>query len=516
MDLIELTPAAKLILVSFLFAIGIFNFLREREKWGLAFLFLGALCLRLLMISFDPYLHDWDERFHALVAKHIMENPFVPMLRQHPVIAYDYTAWCCNHIWVHKQPLFMWQMAASMKLFGINEFAMRLPSALLGAIAPLMIYRIGVLWLADKKVAYLGALFFALSYYQLELTSGYFSLGHNDLVYGFYVLASIWAYVEYRTRPGKPWVWQLLLGLFVGCAVLNKWLTGLLVFAGWGSMLLVNAEERTHWANWLHMGLALLVAVVVFLPWQIYTANAFPVETAWEQQFNIMHITQPLDGHTGNAWFHVRFMTIHYGIWLLPFMAIGAAVLLAKGWLKRPFTLEMLVMFVLVYVFFSQVATKMPAFTFVVAPIGFLLVAFGINQVSKGLGHMVPSRSGLVLAIVAIPIVLLGFRPWDIVAYRSDDNQERNNKIHNTEIYKEVGDELTSDYLVFNCKSFEDVEMMFYTDLNAHHWWPSEQVLDSLLDAGHKIAIFKSHGNQGLPANVANHPRLLIINQQLH
>lgn len=516
MDLIELTPAAKLILVTFLFAIGIFNFVKGHEKWSLAFLVLGSMCLRLLMISFDPYLHDWDERFHALVAKHMMANPFVPMLRQHPVIAYDYTAWCCNHIWVHKQPLFMWQMAASMKLFGVNEFAMRLPSALLGAIAPLMIYRIGVLWLADKKVAYLGALFFALSYYQLELTSGYFSLDHNDLVYGFYVLASIWAYVEYRTRLSKPWVWLLLLGLFVGCAVLNKWLTGLLVYAGWGSMLLVNAEERTHWANWLHMGLALLVAVLVFLPWQIYTASAFPIETAWEQQFNIMHITQPLDGHTGNAWFHVRFMTIHYGIWLLPFMVIGATVLLAKGWLKRPFTLEMLVMFLLVYVFFSQVATKMLAFTFVVAPIGFLLVAFGIKQVAQGLGRMVPSRSGLVLAVVSIPLVVMGFRPWDIVAYRNDDNQERNNKIHNTQIYKEVGDELTSDYLVFNCKSFEDTEMMFYTNLNAYHWWPSEQVLDSLLDAGHKIAIFNSHGSQGLPANIANHPRLLIMDQQLH
>jgi 4-amino-4-deoxy-L-arabinose transferase len=515
LDLIELTPALKLLLVGILFAIGIFNFLREREKWGLAFLFLGALCLRLVMISFDPFLHDWDERFHALVAKHMMDNPWVPMLREHPVLVYDYKAWCCNHIWVHKQPLFMWQMALSMKVFGVNEIAMRLPSALLGAIAPLFVFRIGQLWLHNKKVAYLGALFFALSFYQLELTSGNFSLDHNDLVYAFYVLASFWAYTEYRNQLDKPIKWLLLIGLFVGCAVLNKWLTGLLVFAGWGSMLLFTPYERVRLSNWLHMCLALLVAVVVFLPWQIYTANAFPLETAWEQHFNYLHIIEPLDGHAGGSFFHLIYMYKHYGVALLPFLALGLVLLIAKGWLKRPYTIEMLSMFVFIYVFFSQVQTKMPAFTFVVAPIGFLIVAYALVQIGYRLKQTGTRYGQAFFGLLVVFVLVMGFRPWSIEQYRSEKKVGRNQKINNTQIYKEVGAELPPDYLVFNCKSFEDVEMMFYTDLNAYHWWPIETVLDSLLDAGHKIAIFKSHGGQVLPPSVANNPRILIIDKQL-
>ncbi|MBP7399885.1 MAG: hypothetical protein KA954_09890, partial [Chitinophagales bacterium] len=81
-------------------------------------LFFGALGIRILFNSFFPYLHDWDERFHALVAKNMMTHPFTPMLRANPVLPYDETSWTDGHIWLHKQPLFLWQMALSMKIFG--------------------------------------------------------------------------------------------------------------------------------------------------------------------------------------------------------------------------------------------------------------------------------------------------------------------------------------------------------------------------------------------------------------
>lgn len=117
-------------------------FVLKKKKTALLLLIISAFLLRLLMVSLDPYLQDWDERFHALVAKNMMDYPFKPMLRVYPIMPYDYKAWCCNHIWVHKQPLFLWQMALSMKIFGVNEIAMRLPSAVLGTITVLFIYQI--------------------------------------------------------------------------------------------------------------------------------------------------------------------------------------------------------------------------------------------------------------------------------------------------------------------------------------------------------------------------------------
>ena len=47
---------------------------------------LAGLLLRIFIIS-DPVVHDWDERFHALVAKNMIENPLKPTLYKSPVFA---------------------------------------------------------------------------------------------------------------------------------------------------------------------------------------------------------------------------------------------------------------------------------------------------------------------------------------------------------------------------------------------------------------------------------------------
>ena len=57
-----------------------FHFIKGKQKAAIILLLSSAFLLRLLMISVDPFLHEWDERIHALVAKHMMNNPFKPML----------------------------------------------------------------------------------------------------------------------------------------------------------------------------------------------------------------------------------------------------------------------------------------------------------------------------------------------------------------------------------------------------------------------------------------------------
>src|SRR5690606_13679809 len=126
-----------------------FYFWQKDEKSAILLLLLSALMVRLVMISLDPFIHEWDERYHALVAKNMMTNPFKPMLITDPIFPYDVNDWSGNHIWVHKQPLFLWQMALSMKIFGVSPFAVRLPSAILGTVAVFFIYDIVRKWISD-------------------------------------------------------------------------------------------------------------------------------------------------------------------------------------------------------------------------------------------------------------------------------------------------------------------------------------------------------------------------------
>ena len=147
-----------------------------------------GLIIRLYYANLDPYLHEWDERFHALVARNMVDNPFTPLLYKKPLVPYDLNAWCCNSVWLHKQPLFMWQMALSMKLFGANEFAMRLPSAFLGALTVLLVYRITILLTNHKNTAIIAGLLMCFSPYQLEMISGQIGMDHDDIAFCFYIL----------------------------------------------------------------------------------------------------------------------------------------------------------------------------------------------------------------------------------------------------------------------------------------------------------------------------------------
>lgn len=81
----------------------------------------------------DPFLYEWDEKYHALVAKNMLQHSLKPMLYVHQYFATDPYNWTYNNIWLHKQPLFLWQMALSMMFFGVSEQAMRLPSVLIGS-----------------------------------------------------------------------------------------------------------------------------------------------------------------------------------------------------------------------------------------------------------------------------------------------------------------------------------------------------------------------------------------------
>ncbi|RZK44966.1 MAG: hypothetical protein EOO59_21460, partial [Hymenobacter sp.] len=326
----------------------------------MALLMSAALLLRLLMAGLDPFLHDWDERYHALVARNLMAHPGQPMLRADPVLPYDYQNWSINHIWLHKQPLFLWQMALSMKVFGVNVLALRLPSALLSALVLWPVYRLGCLVLSDQLVGYLGAVLAAFAYYQLEQVSGAIGMDHNDVAFLVYVTASIWAYHEYRAsaRPGR---WLALVGGLAGAAVLCKWLPGLLVYAGWGCDLLLRSRQGPRlWPELRQLLAALAITVVLVLPWQLYTAWRFPAESAYELAYNARHFTYPVEGHGGPWYYHFLMLPKHYGL-VLGLVIVGMGLALRPA--RRRAALPLLAMVGLIFIFFTLAATKMYSYT---------------------------------------------------------------------------------------------------------------------------------------------------------
>jgi 4-amino-4-deoxy-L-arabinose transferase len=451
----------------------------------------------------------------------MMQYPLKPMLFLRPVFQYDYTDWSSNHIWVHKQPLFLWLMSLSMKLFGVNEIAMRLPSALLGAVMIVMIYQIAEFWTKQKTVAFLASFIYTFSYFQLELTSGRFSLDHNDLIFTCFVTMSFWAFTQYL-KHNFDLKWALSIGFFVGCAILNKWLTGFLIFGGWGIYVLFAKNEIPFLKKSVHLLLSAMVACIVFAPWQIYILNAFPKESAWEFEFNRKHIFEVLQGHEGSMFYYFGQLDIVYGGFLIPFLIFGIYAALRKKEIDKTLSIAILAMIFVIYAFFSVlVKTKMPAFVFPVSGPIFILIALGLHHSfqwikSVFIKEKISERALLNCKICALMFIgFLCLKPFMIAKNRNIENENRNNEIHNTKIYKHLETDVENNYTIMNLKNGGNIEMMFYKNVSAYDLFPKAEILDSLQQKGIKFAAFKSHSSQILPQYIIEDPDILILDEDL-
>lgn len=467
---------------------------KGKEKSAILLLFCSALLLRLYIVHLDSFLHDWDERFHALVARNMMDHPFKPMLYSRTILPYDFIAWTENHIWLHKQPLFLWQMALSMKLFGVSEFAMRYPSALMGAIMVIFVYRISWLLSKDRLLAYGAALLMCFSNYQLELMSGFIGMDQNDVAFGFYVCASIWAYIE--SLYDKRWFWVILIGLFAGCAVLNKWLTGLLVFGAWGLVSIVSIRKPETKKEILRMLISLVVCLLVFVPWQIYILNYFPLESKNEFAYNSKHVFEAVENHAGSYLFYYEKLPQYFGLYTWQLVVIGLLlyiIIKAEDWRIK---LSLCFCFVIVFLFFSFVVkTKMQSYFFVVAPIGYIFMAYALVK-SIGLLKLPAYWPKLISGTALLISAWFLFNYEGIKTFFHDPNDpDRLIKIKNTNIYKTLYKTIKpGTTCIINLSQFSEVELMFYNkDLVAYHGNLNKESIDRLLKENLPIGVFKNH-----------------------
>lgn len=495
-----------------LFIIAIFPFLlsvylkaKSNEKYALWLLALGAFILRLYVAHLDPFLNDWDERYHALVARNLMDNPLKPYLKQ-PLLPHDYTDWGGNYIWVHKQPLFMWQMALSMKLFGVSEFAIRYPDVLMGTIMVFVIYQITVLLTENKNTAYAAALFMALSNYQLDLISGHKGMDHDDVAFGFYVLLSFWAYARYIQKPSIGFA--ALIGIFAGCAILNKWLTGLLVFGSWGVNILIHIHKKETRTELGHLLLALICCTIIFLPWQLYILHTYPVEARYEYAYNERHISEALEGHHGNASYYLRNFDLYFGFGF-PLVFLGLIAIFLNKSYNRKLTTAITIAFIAVFIFFTFIVhTKVDSYFFVVVPLGFILMAVSISWLSSKTKKEYIIQ--FILTSITAFFVLNCFQIFEAHS-RADEGSEAH--AFNTYIYKGLKKVIPAGTtVVINVKGGEDLACDFYNKgITSYGWCISESQLDTLLKRNQKIAYFQERYGYGVPDYIKNNPVLYQI-----
>jgi 4-amino-4-deoxy-L-arabinose transferase len=454
-----------------------------------------AFALRCYLASLDPYLHKWDERFHALVARNMMDNPFVPMLRRGQILPYDYRQWVMNTVWLHKQPLFLWQIALSLKLFGVSVFALRLPSIVMGTLMVPVLYDICRQMRCSHFTAITAAAMHCCCFYHLEMVSGNVGMDHNDVAFAFYILTSVWAYARYVRH--HSWKWIVLIGLFAGCAILCKWLVGLLVYAGWAVALLSSIREKGFCKKTLHLSGSILITVAVVLPWQIYTLIRFPAEARYELAYSSRHLGEAMEGHRGDWMYYFRFFPQYFGdtiYWLVP---LGIMLLLCSRWLERGISTAVSAMFMLALVFFSFIAqTKILAYLMPVIPLGYIAIAFTADQILGFLSRQPKLRIALSI-ILFLLFANLSLQWGEIQSSHNPDDPERRAAIANTAVFRNLTSHLKpGTSVILNLTDWEDIDVMFFNNNLIAHWGcPSPSDFAIYARRNMLIAVFPDHSS---------------------
>ena len=193
----------------------------KRHRYSIGFALLGAL----MFIPFLGYVHlfDWDEVNFAEIAREML------VTGEFSRVYVDF-----QPFW-QKPPLFFWLQAAAMKIFGVNEFAARLPNAICGMITLPVLYQIGkrlhshqfgVIW----TVVYFGAILPSF-YFQSAIIDPVFNLFIFLGMY-FFILGN-WKYFNWKSilLNRKSSLYYLIGGLFTAAAILTKGPVAFLILA---------------------------------------------------------------------------------------------------------------------------------------------------------------------------------------------------------------------------------------------------------------------------------------------
>ncbi len=217
---------------------------------------LVALCVFVPFLG-GVHLFDWDEINFAEAAREML-------------VTGKYLSVTINYVpFMQKPPLFFWLQALAMSIFGVGEFAARLPNAVCGAITLVLLYDLG-----QKLYDHRFGLLWALAYFGSVLPFLYFKSGIIDPYFNLFIFLGIYLTVLFHWKKSgmalplrfNQWWYLVLGGVCIGLGILTKGPVAYLI------------ASLTFGVYWIYQRLRFYINVPEFL---VFTLAAFGVTMVW-------------------------------------------------------------------------------------------------------------------------------------------------------------------------------------------------------------------------------------------
>jgi 4-amino-4-deoxy-L-arabinose transferase-like glycosyltransferase len=316
--------------------------------------------------------------------------------------------------WLNGQPRFdkpiliYWLQAASVRLLGLNELALRLPSALA---ASAWIVAIGLFARrhTDRGTGFAAAFLAAT-------TAGVTVIGRGaiaDALLNLFLALSMFDIYRYAAASRPSPLLRRRAFLWIGLGLLTKGPVALLV-PGAVSLLAFTLQRRmTDWWRAVRdpVGWAILLAVA--MPWYVleYGRRGDAFLAGFFMRHNVERFLSPLQGHGGSVLYYLPAVLLL----LLPYSGLFLRTLAAlrhPGRLRAAPSLDVFLWcwFLFVFVFFSLAGTKLPHYLLYGATPLFILMARQRAALRSNLLAFTPAVLMLGL-VAALPALLHALAP---------------------------------------------------------------------------------------------------------
>jgi len=301
---------------------------------------IGSLLLFIPFLG-DVHLFDWDEINFAEAAREMV------LTGNYSLVQIDYK------MFFEKPPLFFWMQAASMHLFGINEFAARFPNAIVGVLSLLLIFNIGKRYYDTKF-----GLIWVLSYAGSILPFFYFKTGIIDPWFNFFIFLGVYYATRYLDETEGRNKWNLVwAGVAIGLGILTKGPVALLLM-----LLTLGVYFLITWFK----GFPSVIDFVIFFSVLLVTGGSWFIVEYLRGNENVIYefIQVQIDLLSKNVADHEQPWYYHSVVLFIG--VFPAAILAIKSFGKnisdntkqKHLTLMMKILFWVVLIVFSSVKTK--------------------------------------------------------------------------------------------------------------------------------------------------------------
>ena len=382
-----------------------------------ATVFLFAATVYLGCIISPPSLMDDVDAVQAQIARNML-------------VSGDWVSARLNGVlYLEKAPLIYWAMAISYRIFGVYDWAARIPEVL-SAIALCLLTAAFAVWAFGKRAGLYAGLCMATCVGLFLFTR----IQIPDVMLTFTIALGMWALLRALDEEERhPRVWAAVLAASFGIGLLLKSLIGVVFPAAAGLIYLYLTHQLFSARTWkrLHVWSGLLLMLAIAAPWHILATLRNPPYLVWtlhsgpgqyhgflwfyvinEQLLRFLNLRYPRDYNTVPR---LAFWLLHL-VWLFPWSVyFPAAAKLSYKPVDRAGRTRLLALcwagFVLVFFTFSttQEYYSMPAYPAIALLLGSAMAGEGawIRRGSRLLavvcGCAAVAVFGLLIAVRNVP-----------------------------------------------------------------------------------------------------------------